>query len=511
MSKRFASVPQHLRWLSHSISAAFLMAAPAASAGDAPTSGDGVTTIDVRSEEIGMFSGVAFRRYHGILHGSVAADEDVAGLQVVLAGRSFLPYAAAFELITPVVPQPQSAVVVEVENRGRPAFLARLANMSLGGKVAPDAISYPDGLGNGFPFRSGVAYGRVAWQNGIAPTIPQHAQGVGEVILRQFGQLLAAGGAKPANDPLPVFDHRVIIGESQSAWTVNTFISEGFNRNPATGHSVYEAAFTRDGVGNVLAINHVAQGGEQFPYLRPDAVPLRPTELLSRPSSDPLLVDIAAYTDYYRLRASLFAQAQRVSGLYRYAVAAAHAPAAGASNSLVFGTLHCNGGQEMPLSTIDDTAQDRAILTALLKRVGTAGLGSGNLPPERMFTLVAPGAAPLNGLPGYAIRVPKTDTAGMPVGGVPMLEQTLPLGRPVPPAVPPVSTRSITDVCGNFGGWQRYTRKELIQRYGSLQNYLVMAIAQQARQQSEGFLLPADSAAEMARITRSARTAFDED
>ena len=509
MPKRFPSMLQLSSLLSRGIAGGVLMIASAVSTiGAAPAPRDEAMSIDVLSEEIGTFDGIAFRRYQGVLHGSVAADEDVAGLRTVLAGRHFLRYDAAFELIAPVVPQPQSAVIVEVENRGRPAFLARLANITLGGKVAPDAIAYPEGLGNGFPFRSGIAYGRVAWQTGIVPTVPQQAQGVGEVILRQFGQLLATGGAKPANNPLPVFDHRIMIGESQSAWAVNTFISEGFNLDPATGGSVYQAAFTRDGVGNVLAINHAAQGGEQVPYLRPDAVPLMPTELLSRPKSDPLLVDIASYTDYYRIRASLFAQARRVPGLYRYAVAAPHAPATVASKSLVFSTLHCNGGREVPLSAIDDSAQDRAILTALLGRIGTAGMASSTLPSQRMFTLVAPGAATVNGLPGYALRIPRTDAGGMPVGGVPMIEQALPLGRPVPPAIPPISTLSITDVCGNFGGWQSYTPKELLYRYGSLQHYLRMATAQQAHQSAKGFLLPADSSAEMARITRSARIAF---
>jgi hypothetical protein len=39
-------------------------------------------------------------------------------------------------------------------------------------------------------------------------------------------------------------------------------------------------------------------------------------------------------------------------------------------------------------------------------------------------------------------------------------------------SVPPVATRSITDTCGNFGGWRPFTAAELTARYGSADRYV---------------------------------------
>ena len=156
------------------------------------------------------------------------------------------------------------------------------------------------------------------------------------------------------------------MGISQSAWMANALVHEGFNRDPATGKAVYQGLFTRDGTGNVLAVNKAAGSGPQAPYPLPDAIPLTPSQLLSRPESDPVVVDVAAYTDFYRLRASVFAAAPGVRGLHRYAVAAAHAPAGGYPDALIFGTLRCNGGVPAPLNPLNDAAHVRALLTALL-------------------------------------------------------------------------------------------------------------------------------------------------
>ena len=41
-----------------------------------------------------------------------------------------------------------------------------------------------------------------------------------------------------------------------------------------------------------------------------------------------------------------------------------------------------------------------------------------------------------------------------------------------PVALGPVGTSSITDVCGNWGGWEPFTAEELGARYGDLDGYL---------------------------------------
>ena len=49
----------------------------------------------------------------------------------------------------------------------------------------------------------------------------------------------------------------------------------------------------------------------------------------------------------------------------------------------------------------------------------------------------------------------------------------LPLKRPEPVALSPCGTRSITDVCGNFGGWQPFDADEVARRYGGVEEYVV--------------------------------------
>ncbi|WP_085810833.1 alpha/beta hydrolase domain-containing protein [Sphingomonas sp. TZW2008] len=467
----------------------------------------GVTRVEVLGrEDVGQYGGNAFRRYHGLVHGTVAADEDVAGLPVALAGRTALTYAVPFEVIAPVDQALTDAVIVEVENRGRPTALGLLTGFAAGAAVAPSDVRYPAGLGNGFPFRAGVAYARVAWQAGVAADVPAAAQGVGLVILRDFGRMLAGEGAN--RGPLPTFRRRVLMGISQSAWMANALVQEGFNRDPATDKAVYQGLFTRNGTGNVLAVNHAAAGGPQAPYPLPDAVPLTPAQLLTRPGSDPMVVDVAAYTDFYRLRASVFAAAPGVPRLRRYAVAAAHAPAGGYPDALIFGTLRCNGGVPAPLNPLNDAAYVRALLTALLGAIGTREIAAGKLPAEHAFDLVTPGIAPINLLSGQNILVPRVDGDAMPVGGVPMAEAALPLGRPVPPAISPVGTRSITDVCGNFGGWAPFSSAELRERYGLLDDYRKRVASLLQAQVRRGWLLADDVEAEAARIGMAADRAF---
>ena len=470
----------------------------------------GITKAELfLSEDMGRFNGVSFRRYHGVVHGTVDRKEDVEGLAAALGNNETLSYSLPFEIIAPAEAARANSIIVEVENRGRPTALGLIAGFALSSAVAPADVRYPAGMGNGFPFRAGVAYARVTWQASLASSIPTTAQGVGLVALRDFGRMLGGAGATAALDWLPTFKYRVLIGISQSAWMANALVAEGFNRDPATGKAVYQGLFTRSGTGNVLAVNKAAGGGQQAPYPLPDATPLTPSQLLRRPDSDPIVVDVATYTDFYRLRASVFAGAPGVRGLHRYAVAAAHAPAGAYPDALIFETLRCNGGVPVPLSPLNDAAHVRALLTGLLSEVGVKGLDVASLPRARTFDLVMPGDAPINLLPGGTILVPRVDANALPVGGIPMVEAALPLGKPTPPAISPVSTRSINDVCGNFGGWTRFTPDEVRARYGSLGAYRARTVAMLDAQVSAGWLLPSDLLPETDRIINDARKAFD--
>ena len=246
--------------------------------------------------------------------------------------------------------------------------------------------------------------------------------------MRDFGRRLARR-----------YPRRVLAGVSQGAFFVDTFIAEGFNRDPGSGRAVYQDAMTVDGAGNWMAINQLARGGAQVPYLRPNGRPLRPRRLLRRPRNDPFLVDVAAYTDFYRLRAGLTDRDELPGRMVRYDWPAAHQQF---GPEAIFGS--CNGGVRIGLNLIDYHPYLRALVAGLLDR---------RLPLSRRFDLgpTPPTSATFNGLPGVAVPVPRIDADGQPRGGVRFPEVSHPLGRLQPVSIPPVSTESISDLCGNSG------------------------------------------------------------
>ena len=158
-----------------------------------------------------------------------------------------------------------------------------------------------------------------------------------------------------------------------------------------------------------------------------------------------------------------------------------------------FQRFGCNDGKPIPLSPLHSEPYGRALLVALERRLGIGGPRE-KMPPEQVFTAGARPADPalLNGLPGREVTVPRTDADGFPIGGVRFSAADLPLGSPVPPAVAPVSTASITAVCGNYGGWQPYTADELRRRYGSLDDYVSAYDARVTRLIASGLLLERD-------------------
>ncbi|WP_198152982.1 alpha/beta hydrolase domain-containing protein [Pseudofrankia sp. DC12] len=443
-------------------------------------------------ESLGAFGGAQYERLAGTVSGTVSGREPVAGLDSVIGADGTFSYTSGFELIRPVRPSGRSEVVVEAENRGMPVMFGNLN--SFGTPAGPPQdVSYPAGLGNGFLFQGGRSYARVQWQTGISPGVPATAQGVGQVIVRDFGRLLRDGRLGDTPSVLGAYRYRILVGWSQAAWFVTSLVAEGFN--DADGQ-VFQGAFAQDGVGNQLALNAVAasDGGPQQAYLRPDGVPLTPRQVLRRPKTDPAFVDVAAYTDYYRLRASISRQADAANGYYRYDWPAAHAPVlVPAAAAFVFQQSGCNNGQVIPLNAIDSRPYGRALLVALERRLGINGPRVA-MPAERMFTAGAQPADPalLNGLPRDPVSVPQVDTDGFPLGGVHFPAAGLPLGSPVPPALTPVSTASITAICGNFGGWHPFTASQLAQRYGSLDQYRASYDAQITRLVNGGLLLDGD-------------------
>lgn len=379
-----------------------------------------------------------YERVTGIVHGVVSGSEKVRGLP---AGG--VEYTAEYELIRPVS-LPHGRLLVEAENRGNPLLLNAV---SPGTAVSgpPSAVTYPASVSR-FLSAERMSYARVQWQTGLATGVPPTAQGVGEVIVRDFGRSLAHN-----------FSRRSLIGVSQGAFFVDTFLAEGFNALPGGGRA-YDQALTIDGNGNWMAINQLAGSGVQDPYLRPDGRPLSYARILRRPRTDPLLVDVANYTDFYRLRAGLTSVKAPPRGVRRYDWPSPHQSFPPA---VVFDALRCNGGVAVPLSPLRNGPYLRGLLR---------GMGRGRLPASRRFVL---GRAPVpgpgfNALPGASVRVPRT-AQGQPVGGVRFPELGLPLGRLTPVSISPAVTTGSVAVCGNSGGFAPFSTATITARYSRSQ------------------------------------------
>jgi Alpha/beta hydrolase domain len=466
----------------------------------APSSdGSRITGITlVGTQPAGTFGGVVYQRIWGTVSGVVAPSDTLHGfyeLQHDAAGNYV--YQSEFEIIAPETPGTNSAIVVEAENRGRPVFFNALHEAEVAGP--PSATTSGGDPGNGFLYKNKTSYARVQWQTGIAASVPQNAEGVGEVIIRDFGRMLAGKTQFDSKPPVNFGAYHTLIlgGVSLSGFFIDTFLAEGFNTDPSDGGAVYQGAIAVDGTGNWLALNELADqaGVKEFPYVVPDGKPLRASDIIGGHASDPFYIDIANYTDFYRLRASLTDVAPKHPRMRRYDWPSAHAPAPIDSTAMSSRLSRCNGGVPVDLNPIPHDAYLRAVTLELEHELGVPSAKQAPaLPPSVLFTLTpASSSTPnFNPLPGTRLSVPLADDNDQPVGGVRFPDVEHPVGRPVPVSIPPVVTTSIDATCGNLGGWQQFSPEELAKRYHSEQNYLKLYAASVDNLIREGYLLAPD-------------------
>lgn len=457
-------------------------------------------------QQLGTFNAVAYVRTYGTVAGVVDPRENVVGFaSLAHDAAGAYAYTTQFEVIAPVGGAPANhTLYVDAENRGGPASLGALQEMTTGG--APDSAQYALGLGNGFLQKNATSYARVQWQTGVAAGVPAAAQGIGLAIVRDFARLLggraprvaSADGYSPGS-----YDKLILGGVSQSAWFVDTFVAEGFNADPVSGAAVFDAAIAIDGAGNWLAINALAasNGAPEYPYLAPQGMPLTPDALLSHPGSDPLFVDVANYTDFYRVRAGVSDVPFAGSNYRRYDWPSAHVQGGVPADPAIF-AAGCNGGAPVALNPIGYAPYYRALVLAVEKQIGAANAAAAPpLPPSTTFALTPADAstANLNPLGSMALPVPRVDANAMPVGGVRFPDADVPLGRPAPVALPPVSTASMSATCGNYGMWQPLSGAQLAAAYGSKAGYLAQYDAALANLIARGYVLAADEQPMLAR------------
>jgi hypothetical protein len=430
----------------------------------------------------------------------VAPSENVHGLaSLPHDSDGNYEYHSEFEIIAPEKRGLNSVIVVEAENRGSPVLLNSLHGTATTGP--PSANSYEHGLGSGFLFDHATSYARVQWQTGIAAGVPSNAEGVGEVIIRDFGRLLAGRTRIKVNSSFDPGTYQTLIlgGISLSGFFINTFVAEGFNADPLTGKAVFDGAIAVDGTGNWIALNQLAEANksDEYSYLVPNGKPLTAEELLIRPQSDPYYIDVANYTDFYRLRASVTDRLPPSSRMRRYDWPSPHAAAPIDQTGGSARAGRCNGGVLVDLNPISYAPYLRAIVFELERALGVQS--AKNAPPLPATTLFKLGPAPasdsnFNPLPKVMLEIPMTDADDQPVGGVRFPEVDHPVGRPTPVSLPPVVTTSIDATCGNLGEWQQFTAAQLTERYGDQEKYLNLYAASLDKLIAAGYVLTSDRA-----------------
>ena len=93
------------------------------SAGASPAKLSTITSVDIaRVLPVGIYAGLTYRYIEGEIHGEVSAEEPVAGLRELAAGRGAIPYEVNFHIVAPEPATEADTVVVEAPNRGRSIF-----------------------------------------------------------------------------------------------------------------------------------------------------------------------------------------------------------------------------------------------------------------------------------------------------------------------------------------------------------------------------------------------------
>ena len=207
------------------------------------------------------------------------------------------------------------------------------------------------------------------------------------------------------------------------------------------------------------------------------------------------------------MRASLTDTIPSAGSAYRYDWPSPHAAGTVFADAAVF-SAGCNGGVAIGLNPIGYHPYYRALILGLERQLGVKSAArAGALPPSAGFSQVAPAATltGFNPLPGETLTVPATDSNGVPVGGVRFPDADLPLGRPVPPSLPPVSTAPINATCGNYGGFEPFSAAQLTALYGSDTQYAAAYDAALKTQIAAGYVLSEDET----RMVAAAQALYD--
>lgn len=402
-----------------------------------------ITALDISSvQPYGTFGPGKYVRIEGEAHGALSPSEPIPGLDKAPRDTAGLvEYRAPVTLIVPESPRAgNGTLLVDVPNRGR-AISHGLYNSP---RARPVAVGSLD-QGTGFLEERGYSIAVVQWEMGEGPTLPAftdaargrlYAEGVGFAAVRDVALFLRE--AKGPGNPLAgAIERAYVVGYSQTARFVKSFLLDGFNE--AGGRMVFDGLHIVNAAAGVIPLLDTGPGpgtvawetpGHSNPELRGvHEEPFTWADAMKAASSKyrklPLVVVNNTYNDYMGGRASL-------------ARTGTHAPSeAGIPGNVriydIAGAPHtmsrdknkdCNEGQ----GQIDWAPALRAELVALDEWVR----GKRDPPGSRLFALEARSAdaevfqAPAY-LRGAVAMFPKLDADHNPASGVMLPDIAVPI------------------------------------------------------------------------------------
>jgi hypothetical protein len=475
-----------------------------------------ITRFEVTSTApYGKFRTGEFVRIEGTVSGELSPGEPIPGLdRAPRNARNLVEYKAPFVLIAPgEKARGNGALLVEVPNRGRP--ISHHLYNSPRDPFVPIGTFEP---GNGFLQDYGFTVAMLQWELGQGIELPQfrdaagkvlNVEGAGVAAIRDFADFLRHSAADETGGRNPLagrFDRTLVLGYSQTARLLKSFLIEGLNE--AGGRRVFDGMHVNasaSGLANIYATGSGPESGTFFTprFTQPEfrgvtEEPLTYTDILARVTArgqtPPKMLVTNMTTDYFSIRASLARTGARGIADLPVPDSVRLYDVPGASHGRATKST-C----EMPPGRLDFFPVMRATLLNLDRwvRDGIEPPASRLMPLEPLPGEKALLQAPKH-LPGAVVQAPKRDVDGNPLGGVRLPDMEAPLGTHGAQNLP-LADRS----CNLNAAYIAFTKASLAQRYPSREDYVERIRAAGRKLVSEGFLLEAD-ALEIERAARSA-------
>ena len=485
-----------------------------------------ITRFEITSTAAyGTFKPGEFVRIEGTVTGELPPSEAIPGLdRAPRNAHGRIEYKAPFVLIAPKDRTAgNGALLIDVPNRGR--AIAHFLYNSPREAFVPIGTFEP---GSRFLQDNGFTVAMLQWELGQGIALPEFSdsdgkrlkvEGAGVAAIRDFADFLRNASADPAGNPNPFagqFDRTLVVGYSQTARVMKSFLIEGFNQ--VDGRRVFDGMHinaSASGLANIFATGAGPESGTFFTprftqteFRGVTEEPLTYADIVARVTArghtPPKMLVTNMTTDYFSIRASLArtgasgtAEAPVPPMVRLYDVA-------GASHGRAT-EMTC----QMPPGRLDFFPVMRATLLNLDRWVkdGTEPPPSRLMPleprPDEASLLQAP-----KHLPNAIVQAPRRDADGNAIGGVRLPDMEAPLGThgaqnlPLSDRACNLNAAYIAFATTKAGRASGDARASLAERYPNREAYVERIRAAARRLVAERFMLQSD-ADEVERAARS--------